>query len=223
MDKKREEVPDNEPLINDGTRKVAVDDIMNFIGYGPLQFIAFGMVGLTLLTYAINDSLFAFIDISVQDRWNVSEVTFAIVPSATAVTNIIGGFGYAYLSDHYGRVWPYTLSLLNIGIFGLASAFSPTFATLVILRATTSLATSVATSTAIATLIEFLPVRNRGKVLVLAKLAESVGSCICAGLAWWLIPTYKLGWRYLTIAASSPIFFAVLFAWLSISSLRDIS
>ena len=210
MDKKREDVPENEPLINDGTQ-VAVDDVMNFIGYGPLQFIAFGMAGLTMLAYAINNSLFAFIDISVQDRWNVSEVTFAIIPSVTSITNIIGGFSYGYMSDHYGRVWPYVLSLLNIGIFGLASAFSPTFATLVVLRATTSLAITVVTSTAIATLIEFLPVRNRGKVLVLAKLTESVGSCICAGLAWWLIPTYKLGWRYLTIAASIPSFLAAVF------------
>ena len=216
MDTEREDAPDkvpliNQPLINQGIQKVAVDDIMTFIGYGPLQFIAFCMVGLTMLAFRFNTSLFAFIDISVQDRWNVSEVTFAIIPSATSVTNIIGGFGYGYMSDHFGRVWPYALSLLNIGIFGLASAFSPTFATLVVLRALTSFAVSVVASTTVTTLIEFLPVRNRGKVIVLAKLTESLGSCICAGLAWWLIPTYKLGWRYLIVAASIPIFLATIF------------
>ena len=139
-------------------------------------------------------------------------VKYAIVPAITSITNIVGGFGYGYLSDHFGRVWPYALIVLNIGIFGLASAFSPTFATLAVLRAITSFATSVATATAIVTLIEFLPVRNRGKVIVLAKMTESVGSCICAGLAWWLIPTYtRDGWRYLVIAAAIPNFLAMIF------------
>ena len=212
MDKGREGGQDSEPLINDRTPKITVDDILNFIGYGPLQLIAFCMVGVTLLAYSIDDSLFAFIDIPVQKKWNISGVKYAIVPAITSITNIVGGFGYGYLSDHFGRVWPYALIVLNIGIFGLASAFSPTFATLAVLRAITSFATSVVTATAIVTLIEFLPVRNRGKVIVLAKMTESVGSCICAGLAWWLIPTYtRDGWRYLVIAAAIPNFLAMIF------------
>ena len=203
---------DSNSLINESTSKVTVDDILGFIGYGPLQVIAFCMVGLALLAYSVDDTLFAFIDIPVQSQWNLSGLEFAIIPSVTGVSNIIGGFGCGYLTDHFGRVWPYTLPLLNISVFGLASAFSPTFVTLVVFRLFVSLATNVVVGTAIATMIEFLPVRNRGRVIVLLKLTEALGTCICAGMAWWLIPTYDVkGWRYLTIAASIPSLFAVFF------------
>lgn len=212
MSKDKETLPNRDSLINDRTSKVSVDDILGFIGYGPLQVIAFSMVGLTLLAYSTDDTLFAFIDISVQSQWNLTGVEFAIIPSVTGVSNIVGGFGYGYLTDHFGRVWPYMLPLLNIGVFGLASAFSPTFAVLVVFRLMVSFATNVVVCTAFATMIEFLPVRNRGKVIVLLKLTEALGTCICAGLAWWLIPTYGLkGWRYLTFAVAIPSLFAVLF------------
>ena len=75
MDKGREGGQDSEPLINDRTPKITVDDILNFIGYGPLQGIAFCMVGITLFAYSINDSIFTFIDISVQKKWTISELS----------------------------------------------------------------------------------------------------------------------------------------------------
>lgn len=202
----------DDPIINDERSKITVDDILGYIGYGPLQAIVFGMVGLTMLAHGINVSLFSFIAISVQSKWNLSGIEFAVIPSVTGLTNIIGGFSYGYMSDHFGRVWPYAVPLLNVGIFGLGSAFSPNFATLVVLRAVAGLPVTAIFSVAITTLTEFLPVSNRGKVIVVLRLAEAAGSCLCAGLAWWLIPTYPAnGWRFLTVVASVPYLFAAAF------------
>ena len=61
---------------------------------------------------------------------------------------------------------------------------------LVTLRAIASIAVEGAVVVMSPTLLEFLPVRNRGKVMVLVLLIEAVGSCVTGGLAWWLIPTY---------------------------------
>ena len=184
-----------------GTQHFTIDDMLGFIGYGPFQVFAFCLAGLTMIAYAFNISLLAFIAIPVQSKWNLSGIHYAVLPAVTGLTNIIGGYFYGYLSDHFGRLVPYLLPLLHCSVFGLASAFSPTFVTLIVFRAITSLALTGLFSITIATLIEFLPVRNRGKVIVLLKLAEAVGSCMCAGMAWWLIPTYKNGWRYLIITA----------------------
>lgn len=209
---KRKLLPDSAAL-NHHHSKVSVDEILNFIGFGPLQAIAFCLAGLTTLTFGFDNALFSFIDISVQTQWNLSDIQYAILPSMTGVSNIFGTFFYGYLSDHFGRVWPYFLILLNVGLPSLASAFSPNFATLVVLRAVTSFAVTAAASIVFPTLLEFLPVRGRGKILVLIILIQAVGSCACAGLAWWLIPTYPLakGWRYLIIATAIPILFAALF------------
>ena len=214
MSKKQLIAEDKEVIQNadsPSTRNFTVDDILGFIGYGPFQVFAFCLAGLTMMAYACNISLLAFIDIPVESKWNLSGIHYAIMPAITGLTNIIGGYAYGYISDHYGRLWPYLLPLLHCGVCGLASAFSPSFAVLVTLRAVASLSVTGLFSVAIATLVEFLPVRNRGKVIVLLKLAEAVGSCVCAGLAWWLIPTYRNGWRYLIIAASILVMFPAVF------------
>ena len=97
---------------------------------------------------------------------------------------------------------------LNVGTTGLASAFSPNFPTLVVLRFLASFGIMGASSMLFPTLIEFLPVRNRAKVSILVIIIQAVGSCSGAGLAWWLIPAYEDdGWRYLIVAVSIPILF----------------
>ena len=193
-------------------RKVDVDDIMEFIGFGPLQIIAYFLTGLSAVAFGFETLVLAFIGTPVQKEWSLNGVQYAILPSVTGVTNIIGGLFYGYLSDNYGRVWPYALAIANVAIFSLVSAFSPNFATMITLRALTSFGITGVVSIIIPTLAEFLPVKNRGKVLVLVFLIQAIGNCVTGGLAWWLIPTYKeKGWRYLVIATAIPSFISTLY------------
>lgn len=196
--------------VDGGKSKKSVDDILNFIGYGPLQFVAFCLAGLSAIAFGLDTAIFSFIDIQVQQEWNLTGIEYAILPATTGVTNIIGTFFYALLCDHFGRVWPYALILGHIGVFGLVSAFSPSFPILVLFRDLTSLAVTSAAMVLFTSLIEFLPVRNRGKVMVLVYVIEALGVCLTGGLAWWLIPTFgQKGWRYLIIATSIPNFVGV--------------
>ena len=138
-------------------------------------------------------------------EWNLTGVEYGLLPSTTGITNIVGGFVYSFLCDSYGRVWPYSLALFHLGIAGLASAFSPNFAVFLTLRDITSLALPAASGILFTTFVEFLPIRNRGKIMVSVLVVQSLGTCITGGLAWWLIPTYvEKGWRYLIIATTIP-------------------
>ena len=101
---------------------------------------------------------------------------------------ILGGLLYGFLCDKYGRVWPYVVVMLNIAIFGLASAFSPNFVTFVCLRLFVAFGTTSSMIFLYSSLTEVLPVRNRGKILVSIMLVQSLGICASGGLAWWLIP-----------------------------------
>lgn len=189
-----------------------VDEILNYIGYGPLQVLAFILAGLTSISFGLEIVIFAFLDIPIQEKWNLTSVEYAILPSSTGVGNIIGGFLYGLLCDHYGRVWPYALILAHVGVVGLASAFSPNFPTLVALRTVASMAVTGAATVMFSTLVEFLPARNRGKIMVAVLLIETVGICSMGGLAWWLIPSYPVyGWRYIIVAASVPYFIPALY------------
>lgn len=196
----------------DGGYKVSVDDVMNYIGFGPFQVVAFFLAGIASFSYSQDAALFAFIVKPVEQEWGLSPLQFAILPSITGIANIIGGFVYGYLSDSFGRVWPFALCAFNIAICSLASAFSPNFYTFVALRFATSLGITACLALLYPLLVEFLPVKNRGKALVALYLVQAVTACITGGLAWWLIPTYKrYGWRYLTLFSSVPAFITLIY------------
>lgn len=191
-----------------GEPLISLDGILNHIGFGVYQVIVFFLAGLTALGFGFEITVFSLIAESLRSQWGVTGLEFAVLPSVTGVSNILGGLLYGYLCDKFGRVWPYVIALLNIAIFSLASAFSPTFIVFVSLRFIVGFGVTGSILFLFSALTEVLPVRNRGKVLVLIMLIESLGIIATGGLAWWIIPTYpRHGWRYLIIATAIPPFF----------------
>ena len=96
--------------------------------------------------------------------------------------------------------------------FILASAFSPSFPVLVVLRGMGAVSVGGILGLIYPMLMEFLPISRRGQTGVLVTATQSIGGCITAGLAWWLIPTYPVnGWRYLVIATAILSFVAFAF------------
>ena len=177
-----------------------------------MQVLAFILAGLTAVSFGLEVVLFTFISLPVGQEWNLTGVKYGLLSSTTGITNILGGFVYSYLCDSYGRVWPYSLILFHLATIGLASAFSPNFAVFITLRDIASLALPAVSGILFPTLLEFLPVRNRGKIMVSVTVVQSIGACITGGLAWWLIPTFKTnGWRYLIVATTIPQFIGAAF------------
>ena len=188
-----------------GQQARTVDDVLDFIGFGPFQLIAFCLAGLAYMSYAMDDATFTFVSIKLSGLWNLTDLQFSILPGSTGVSNIVGGFLFSYLSDVYGRVWPYALCIVVIGAFGLASAFATSYLVFFILRMIVSLSVGGIVNLLVTMLIEFLPVKSRGRALVCIALVQALGYCAASGLAWWLIPTYETnGWRYFIIAMAAP-------------------
>jgi len=157
------------------------------------------------MSYALDDATFTFVNIKLTGLWNLTEFQFSILPAVTGVPNVIGALLFSYLGDVYGRVWPYALCIAVIGVFALASAFATSFLIFFVLRMIASIGVGGITNLLLPMLVEFMPVKSRGKVLVCVSLVQAVGYSAASGLAWWLIPTYeKNGWRYFIIAAAVP-------------------
>ena len=163
------------------------------------------MTGLTYLAYGFDVSSFLFVSSSVQKQWNLTTVQYAIYPAATSIPNFLGAIWTSMLSDYFGRVWPYAVTLFVVGVFGIADAFSPSYAVLIVLRCLASFGIGGISVVSFPTFVEFLPRTNRAKALLLTSLFPAIGLSAATGLAWWLIPTYKEnGWRYFIIAVMSP-------------------
>lgn len=189
-----------------------LDEILKKIGFGMFQIIAFCFIGITYIAFIGEALTFAFISIPVMNEWKLSPLLFSSASASTFVGNMIGETFLSYAADHYGRFWPFLISLIFIGILVLASAFSPSFYVFVALRMLASIGIGGVIILAYPTMMEFLPVKRRGNVTLLTSLVVAVGSCIAAGAAWWLVPLdEKWGWRYFIIFTSGPAFIAIVF------------
>ena len=196
----------------ESSRHLSPDDVLNFIGLGWFQAIAFVLAGFAFFSYGMDVSVFIFITKSVEAEWNLTNLQYAVLPSVTSVPNIIGALVFGFLGDSFGRVWPLALALLLCGVFGMFTALAPNFPALIAIRVFCSLGIGAIQSLTIPFLLEFLPVRNRGKVMILIVIIPAVGLCVSCGLAWWLITSYpENGWRYYVIAAGAPSIFVAAF------------
>lgn len=196
---------DDEVHTHINIRKITADDVLNFVGFGPFQVVAFFLAGLTYFSFGIDASIFIYIGDNVRAHWNISTTVYSTLPASTGVPNVLGAFLFSYLTDRFGRVWPYAICLMWIGLFSMASAFANSFPLLIGLRCGASLGIGAISGLTFPTLIEFLPVQNRGKASVLTGLIGIIGLCVSCGLAWWLIPNYRdAGWRYFIVVAGGP-------------------
>ena len=193
--------------INENEKKISPDDVLDFIGFGPFQVAALVLASATYLAYGCFASVIVFMGRSVENEFNITVTEYAILPAVISVPTVIGAIFFGVLSDLFGRVWPYALCMGWMSAFSAASAFSNSFYLLIALRSLASFGMGGMFGFINPTVIEFLPVKNRGKVLVLNVVVGSVGLCLSCGLAWWLIPSYPVyGWRYYIIASSVPVF-----------------
>ncbi len=200
---------EEDPIV---ARKLTADDILNFIGFGRFQVITFFLAGLAYISYGMDVSVWIFIGIELQDHWHLSNFEYAFGLASTALPNVIGVFLFSFLSDRFGRVWPFAIPLAICGIGGLVSGFAPNYLTFVAFRWIVSFGVGGVPVQCFPTLLEVLPVRNRGKFITLMILLPAVGLCMSAGLAWWLMPNYPdRGWRYYMFATAVPSLLAVVF------------
>ena len=194
------------------SRSLSPDDILSFIGFGPFQILAFCLSGLTYFAYGFDLSIFVFIEDSVTRTWNITKSDYSFLPAATAIPNVIGALGFSFISDKFGRVWPYALCIGWMGTVSICSAFANSFYLLIALRCLTSVAIGGVPGFGFPTVIEFLPVNRRAPVAVLNMLMASVGLCCNYGLAWLLIPSQlEMGWRYYIAGSALPCFLVVAF------------
>ena len=76
-----------------------MDDVLSFIGYGPVQLLAFILASITAMGFGFEMVIFASINIPLEKQMNITEVEFAVLPASTNVANILGSFIYSLLSD----------------------------------------------------------------------------------------------------------------------------
>lgn len=110
----------------------------------------------------------------------------------------------------FGRRKGYLATAFFTGLFGLVSAFSPSFVWMLILRGLLGFGIG-GSPVAFSFLTEFLPRANRGSFLIFFEAFWTVGTVVEVLLAWIIQPNVGNNWRYLLAASSIPLWILLAF------------
>jgi len=182
--------------------QIYFDEVIDQIGYGRFQRKLMWICGLGWAADAMEVLLIAFALPAIGQEWQLTNSQKGLLGTAIFLGMLVGAWSWGWLSDRFGRKTGFISTVAIDSIFGLLSAFSPSFIWLVILRAITGFGVGGTLPVDYSIFAEYLPSKKRGRYLVLLESFWALGTIVAAGLAWLIVP--RLGWRWLLGISALP-------------------
>jgi putative MFS transporter len=186
-----------------------VQEAVDQIGFGRFQKRLLGVCGVTWAADAAEVLLLGFALPAIIAEFGISTAQGGLIATATFAGMLVGAWFWGTISDYVGRRAGFQLTVLIFALFGLLSAFAPSWEWLLVLRFVTGFGLGGALPLDFSLYAEFLPTKNRGRNLVILESFWALGTVIAAGLAWLLVPSF--GWRPLLATSALA---AVLVLWI---------
>ncbi len=183
---------------------ITFDQAIEHIGFGRFQKKLMVICGLGWAADAMEVLLIAFALPAIGQEWQISNAQKGLLGTAIFIGMLTGAWLWGWLSDRIGRKTGFISTVAIDSVFGLLSAFSPSFIWLVILRALTGFGVGGTLPVDYSIFAEYLPAKKRGRYLVLLESFWALGTIAAAGLAWLVVP--RLGWRWLLGLSALPGF-----------------
>ena len=176
-------------------REVSLDTIIDGMPTSWFHYRLLALCGLSFCADAMEVTLLAFMSTCAGVEWDLTDVQMASVTSAVFAGEFLGGLFWGPVADQYGRRFSFLVCVFMIAVFGVLSAFSPNYQTLLIFRMVVGFGVGGLT-VPFDLLAEFLPSDMRGDFLLKMEYFWTGGSLFVSGLAWAILSTS--GWRVLT-------------------------
>jgi MFS transporter, putative metabolite:H+ symporter len=189
-----------------------IDDVLAEAGAGPFQRRLLGIFGFVWAADAMQVLAVGFTAASIAATFDLSLTQALQTGTLFFLGMMIGATVFGRLADRYGRRRVLLVTVACDGVFGLLSAFAPSFGALLAFRFLTGLAVGGTLPVDYAMMAEFLPSRNRGRWLVMLEGFWAVGTIVIALAAWILsLAAVAEAWRWLFALTALP---AVIGIWL---------
>ncbi|MPY65913.1 MFS transporter [Deinococcus sp. SDU3-2] len=189
-------------------RPISLDDAVDRLGLGPFQWRLLAICGLTWAADAMEVLLmgFALPGISAAFGLERGSADATLLLTATFAGMFVGALFWGWLADRIGRRAVFLTTVALGVVFGLAGAFAPSVAWLLVARFLTGFAIGGTLPVDYAMMAEFVPTPWRGRFLVYLESFWAVGTVMVAGLAWYLSTVFEPAeaWRWLLGLAALP-------------------
>lgn len=181
---------------------ISFDEAIEQIGYGRFQTKLMIICGLGWAADAMEVLLIAFALPAIAEEWGLTPAQRGLLGTAIFLGMLAGALVWGRLSDLVGRKVGFVSTVAIDSVFGLLSAFAPSFGWLLALRSLTGFGVGGTLPVDYSIFAEYLPSEKRGRYLVLLEAFWALGTIVAAGLAWLIVPT--LGWRWLLAVSAVP-------------------
>jgi MFS family permease len=159
--------------------------------------------------------LYAMVLGQVQRALQLSPAMSGAMMSATLVSAALGGIGFGWFADRFGRVRALTVSMLVYSVATALCGLTQTATQLMLCRSVLGLGMGGEWAAGAALVAEMWPAQHRAKALALVQSSWAVGYALAAAVVAVVMPHF--GWRAVFSVGIAP---ALLTLWLR-RSLRE--
>ncbi|SPS00702.1 MFS transporter [Cupriavidus taiwanensis] len=175
------------------------------------HYVWAALLAANLMLEYYDNAIFAYASPTIKAHTNLSTEQLGLISSAFFIGMIIGALAGGRLSDRWGRrsVLVWTTVLYSLG--ALATAFAPTYETILASRVVTGIGVQAATSVLLVYIAEMFPGNARGRFVSIVTIGFVVSGVGAAALAMFYLPHSSTGaWRNLFLAGSVGLLIAPL-------------
>ncbi|XP_071533141.1 synaptic vesicle glycoprotein 2C-like isoform X2 [Panulirus ornatus] len=197
------------------------EDAIQQAGTGPFQRLLLLVVGLGLAADTIELFVVAYVIPSAEVELCMSGPEKGWLAAITFIGMMIGAMIWGSLSDNVGRRRALLSALFVNAIFGIMTAFMPTYGTFMTTRLCSGIGIGGGIPIVFAYYCEFVTQAERGRHLSWLLVFWAVGGVFTALMAWIIIPRTGItvvldeehhfsSWRVFLVICSLPSFGAVI-------------
>ncbi|MEK3733401.1 MULTISPECIES: MFS transporter [Paenibacillus] len=163
--------------------------------------------GLSWMFDAMDVGMISFVVAALASEWALSSQQVGILTSTTSIGMAFGAAMAGFLADKYGRKSILLWTLLIFSIASGLSALATGFIMLCIFRFIAGLGLGGELPVASTLVSESMPVKERGRAVVLLESFWAAGWILAALIAYFVIPNY--GWQAAFLIGALPAFYAL--------------
>ncbi len=188
---------------------ITVEQGIKTAGVGKFQYRLFMIFGLVWLADAMQVLSIGFSAPSIARTFGIPVPEALQTGTAFFVGMLIGAFAFGRLADRIGRRPVLMMAVVIDACAGVASAFAPDFAWLLLLRFVTGIGVSGTLPVDYTMMAEFLPSERRGRWLVLLESFWALGTICLALLALAALSWGDDAWRVIFFVTGLPALIGV--------------
>lgn len=163
--------------------------------------------GLSWLFDAMEVGMISFIVTALAVEWHLGAQQVGLVMAINSIGMAVGAAISGLLADRYGRRAILIWTLLIFSIASGLSALATSFVVLCVLRFIAGFGLGGELPVATTLVSESVPIKDRGRAVVLLESFWAFGWIAAALIAYFVIPEY--GWRMAFVIGTLPAFYAL--------------